>query len=780
MYKIIHIDLETENHPWYGQVASPFCPENYIVAPGWRIDTVDDAGTVHTGTVQDRYFHSKEEADAGADWFDMVADPAVMIITAHNAQFEIKWWLSKYRKVFEDFIKRGGRVACTAMAQYLISHQQELYPSLDETAVQYGGTHKVDGVKILWEQGALTSEIDKALLLEYLSGPSGDIENTAISFYGQQAKLAEQGMTTMYWERCDSLLAFAYCEWFGLYVDRDVAEKNRQAQEAEIAELQKELYKLLPDDLPEELEFNWGSDYHMSALVYGGPVKYRHKVPYDPVQYVKYDAYLVDVNGTEQYIDIADVPNPSEYRWPVSRYKSGKNKGQAKIFRIDSDEIKLKWQDTSVILPGLVNLNGLPAGIKEKYIGKRAEFRGARTLCDGTTPVYSTSTEALKGLKNFVPEVGLMVKLAALEKDTGTYYLRTEYNEDGAAKKTKGMMQYIGPDSIVHHSLNVTATVTGRLSSSNPNLQNLPRDGTSNVKEMFTSRFGSDGRIVEVDYSALEVVMLAALTKDSDLMQHLQAGTDMHCYRLAFKLGEPYEDVLNKCKDEQHPQHREYHRMRTDIKPPSFAAQYGATAAGIAFATGCTVEFAQEFLDNEAALFPISIGYRQVIRDEVERTGALSTGIHREVNDNGTWGVYRRGYWQSPGGTCYSFRQLPKWDRESRKEIMDYKDTQIANYWCQGEAGFLMSSSMGRICRWLISKDWFDNQVCLINNVHDACYIDVANELVGREAALGVKAIMEDAPKYLTKLWPKYDMAHVPFPAQAEWGVSMQHKTHIH
>ncbi|NTT68160.1 hypothetical protein HT582_10765, partial [Streptococcus agalactiae] len=45
---------------------------------------MDDAGTVHTGTVQDRYFNSKEEADAGADWFDMVADPAVMIITAHN------------------------------------------------------------------------------------------------------------------------------------------------------------------------------------------------------------------------------------------------------------------------------------------------------------------------------------------------------------------------------------------------------------------------------------------------------------------------------------------------------------------------------------------------------------------------------------------------------------------------------------------------------------------------------------------------------------------------
>ncbi|AZF94926.1 DNA polymerase [Pectobacterium phage Phoria] len=778
MYKIIHIDLETENHPWYGQVASPFCPENYIVAPGWRIDTVDDAGTVHTGTVHDRYFHSKEEADAGADWFDMVADPAVMIITAHNAQFEIKWWLSKYRKVFEDFIKRGGRVACTAMAQYLISHQQELYPSLDETAVQYGGTHKVDGVKILWEQGALTSEIDKALLLEYLSGPNGDIENTAISFYGQQAKLAEQGMTTMYWERCDSLLAFAYCEWFGLYVDRDVAEKNRQAQEAEIAELQKELYKLLPDDLPEELEFNWGSDYHMSALVYGGPVKYRHKVPYDPVQYVKYDAYLVDVNGTEQYIDIADVPNPSEYRWPVSRYKSGKNKGQAKIFRIDSDEIKLKWQDTSVILPGLVNLQSLPAGIKERYVGKRAEFMGARTLCDGTTPVRSTSTEALKGLKNFVPEVGLMVKLAALEKDTGAFYSRVEYNQDGSIKKETGLLQFVGPDGIVHHSLNVTATVTGRLSASKPNMQQIPRDGTSKVKEMFASRFGADGRIVEVDYSALEVVMLCAITKDTDLLALLQANTDMHCYRLAFQLSEPYEDVYEKCHNEQHPEHKQYKQMRTDVKPLAFSDQYGATAEGIAFNVGCTVEFAKQFQENEMKLFPISRGYRKVISDEVERTGALPSGIHREMSDTGAWQVYRRGYFTGPSTTRYSFRQHKSWDKESRQEIMKYKDTQMANYPMQGDASFMMSAAMGRICRWLISKEWFGAAVCLINNVHDCCHLDCSNPDVALEAGRGVKSIMEDMPRYLTEKFPAFDMADIPFPAAMEIGTNLMDKSH--
>lgn len=784
MYKILITDLETENYPWLGKVASPFNPLNYIVAPGWRVDTVNDDGSVTVGEIHHRYFHSIEEADAGADWFDVVDD--VSLIVAHNSMYEQQWFLSKYRDKFEAFLKRGGRLLCTAMAEYLLSHQQELYPSLDETAPRHGGTHKVDGVKILWEQGKRTSEIDKDLLLEYLIGPSGDIENTGLCFYSQMRQLQEAGMLSMYYERCESNLAFGYCEWFGLFVNEEVAHKNLAEQEAEIARLTVELQKLLPADLPDWVEFNWGSDYHMSALVYGGPVKGRKRVPYDPPQYVKADFYKVQ--GTEgTLVPCADTDASGRHNFEV--YKSGKNKGMPKVFREDTAEEKLKWADELHHMPGLVQLDKLPDAVKSKYLGRRAEFRGKQTLADGTTPVYSTATDVLKGLKNFVPEVALMVQLASLEKDTGTYYLRQELNEDGTVKKTKGMLQYVGPDGIVHHSLNTTATVTGRLSSSTPNLQNLPRDGTSKVKEMFTSRFGADGRIIEVDYSALEVVMLCAMTGDTDLLALLQAGTDMHCYRLAYKLGEPYEDVLLKCKDENHPEHRKYHQMRTDIKPLSFADQYGASAEGIAFNTGCTVEFAQEFQDNEAAMFPISRGYRQVIAKECAANGMPDvnkpafkspSGLHREMDDNGSWRVYRRGHFQGPSGTCYSFRQKPTFNKETRQYEMKYKDTEMANYPFQGEAGFMMSSSMGQIVRHMIGKDWYDNQVCLINNVHDAAYLDAANEAVGREAALATKAIMENAPVRLASIFPGFAIGHVPFPAAAEMGDSMYSKTHVH
>ncbi|AVP40054.1 DNA polymerase I [Klebsiella phage myPSH1235] len=667
--------------------------------------------------------------------------------------------------------------------EYIASDFQSMYPSLDETAPKYGGTHKVDGVKILWEQGVLTSQIDPILLHDYLV--NGDIPNTALCFYGQCATFAQRNQMQYVWERMDALLAWAYCEWFGLFVNMPIARKNQEEQEQRIREIKQELQQYIPKDLPETLDFNFGSDFHMSALVYGGPIKYRKKVPYDPPQYVKYDAYLADVNGTLQYIDVSDWQ--PEWTYPRTLYKSGKNKGLPKVFRLDTEEEKLKWEDDLYFCPGLVNIQELPEVIREKY-AERGEFRQARTLQDGT-PVYSTSTDAMEALARRGFEFCRLVnELGALEKDTGTYYLRTEYNEDGSVKKLSGMLQYVIPQSpdgsgIIHHRLNTCSTVTGRLSGSNPNLQNLPRDGTSRVKQMFTSRYGAGGRITEVDYSALEVVMSCVHTGDRKLLSLLQNGTDMHCYRLAFKENKTYEEMYDLCHNADGPDYKYWKQQRTDIKPPSFAAQYGATAKGIAFATGCTVEYAQSFLDNEAKLFPDTIGFRAVVKEEVERTGAEGR-MYREQADDGSYRIYRIGTWTSPAGARYSFRQKEQWKEvvpgQRKQKVMDYKETEMANYWCQGEAFFLMAVAAGMVLRALLARDWFDNQVCLITNVHDALYLDSANPEVGREASLLVKQCMEDAPKRIHQLWPNYGIiGEVPFPAEAEMGTSMYSKEKV-
>lgn len=778
---IMHIDLETENNEYYGSKASPYCPDNYVVESAWRIDTTQADGTTTVGATQSVRFNSRADFLAGNSaaedcrWFHIPED--CWLIVAHNATYEISWFLTYQRQQFEAFLKRGGRVFCTMHGEYIASDFQSMYPSLDETAPKYGGTHKVDGVKILWEQGVLTSQIDPMLLHDYLV--NGDIPNTALCFYGQCATFAQRNQMQYVWERMDALLAWAYCEWFGLFVNMPIARKNQEEQEQRIREIKQELQQYIPKDLPETLDFNFGSDFHMSALVYGGPIKYRKKVPYDPPQYVKADYWEVG----DFWVAVDDAPAPTG----ATTYKSGKNKGLPKVFRLDTEEEKLKWEDDLYFCPGLVNIQELPEVIREKY-AERGEFRQARTLQDGS-PVYSTSTDAMEALaRQGFAFCELVNELGALEKDTGTYYLRTEYNEDGSIKKTSGMVQYVIPNhpdgsGIIHHRLNTCATVTGRLSGSNPNLQNLPRDGTSKVKQMFTSRFGENGRITEVDYSALEVVMSCVHTGDRKLLSLLQNGTDMHCYRLAFKEHKTYEEMYDLCHNADGPDYKYWKQQRTDIKPPSFAAQYGATAKGIAFATGCTVEYAQSFLDNEAKLFPDTIGFRAVIKEEVERTGAEGR-MYREQADDGSYRIYRIGTWTSPAGARYSFRQKEQWKEvvpgQRKQKVMDYKETEMANYWCQGEAFFLMAVAAGMVLRALLARDWFDNQVCLITNVHDALYLDSANPEVGREASLLVKQCMEDAPKRIHQLWPNYGIiGEVPFPAEAEMGTSMYSKEKV-
>lgn len=301
------------------------------------------------------------------------------------------------------------------------------------------------------------------------------------------------------------------------------------------------------------------------------------------------------------------------------------------------------------------------------------------------------------------------------------------------------------------------------------------------MKEMFTSRFGSEGRIVEVDYSALEVVALASISGDKNLLKQLLAGTDMHCYRLAGALGEPYDEVYEKCHNKDHPDHKRYKQLRTDVKPKAFANQYGATAEGIAHATGCTVEEAIAFKETELKLFPESSVFAELyVRPEVERTG-LANPMEREQDpETGVWKHYRRGYFKAKGGTCYSFRQYLK--RDQGVEYYDYKPTQLANYWCQGEASFIVQVACGRVIRELLKHNFADEQVLPINTVHDAIYLDCATEELAREWGAKVREIMESTPKYMAEVMPEYkDWGYhtTPFPAAAEYGLNMMEKVDI-
>ncbi len=660
------VDLEVQNKTYCGALASPRHPENYVVACGYAIEEAPFSGEI-------KYSYHTERED-----FLRIPDD-VWLLVAHNAPFEMDWFLVQQRDEIVRFLARGGRVFCTAYAEYLLSNQQDTYPSLDATAPKYGGTPKIDAVKILWEQGVLTADIDKDLLIEYLAGPNGDIENTRKVFYGQCALLQSRGMWDMALARMEGMLYNCFAMDAGLYVNRDVAFAQLAEANTKLDEL-RALFLQYRTHIPEYVQFKESSDYHMSAWLFGGPIKYRIQDTWfnddGTPKYEKADCYKFG----DEFVIIPEDGATSEWfeqqvqkHGAVDRSKTGKNKGLPRVHRVELSTPKKRWYDRVLTVGPVVDLNLLPKDIQKSF---KDEFSGKRVLAD-ESPVFSTGKDCLDMLAKR-PEfpdavkhlLGKLLEFAKLDKDVGTYYLREEKDEHGNVLKQSGMLQYLTPESIVYHVLNCTSTVTGRLSSNRPNMQNIPRGDTSDVKKMFTSRFGDAGCIIEADYSALEVVALAAFSKDKALVQALLDGTDMHCMRLSQQLGEPYEDVLRKCKDDNDPEHKRYKKMRTDIKPKAFAYQYGATAAGIAFATGCTVEDAQAFIDAEKALFPeVETFYDEVITAFVE----AHTCIHREqVGD--MWRVYRTGFWQAPGGTCYEFRQYPKtkWVDGQKVELMEF------------------------------------------------------------------------------------------------------------
>ena len=99
----------------------------------------------------------------------------------------------------------------------------------------------------------------------------------------------------------------------------------------------------------------------------------------------------------------------------------------------------------------------------------------------------------------------------------------------------------------------------------------------------------------------------------------------------------------------------------------------------------------------------------------------------------------------------------------------------MRNFPIQGESSFFVQGVGGLIVRWLISKNFFDGKVALINTVHDAWYLD-CHKSVLREVAAGIKVIMESIPETMKAYG--YDLG-VPFPAEVEAGPSMYQKEKI-
>lgn len=759
-------DSETTIVEGYKRKANPFIKDNWVVAEGWKFE----------GDPQCSYRYMDEPTSKSS--YLAIPDD-VGVIVAFNIKFDLLWELVRTNRDLEKFLKRGGKIWCCQYAEYLLRAQHPDWQmcNLNDTAIAYGGEPKIDAVKAMWDEGINTPDIPKDLLIDYLIGTEdedrngGDIGNTEIVYLGQLAKAKKLNMMKMLEDRMDGLLATTFMEFAGLKIDVDFARTYLKEQTAALDKQTEILYEYLPE-FPPELEFKWSSNQHKSCLIFGGAIPYRKQMTYTDPKTGK----LARSKATERWPLFDGEPvnptiNNSEFKddlWYINGksqdvFKGGKNIGAGKFRNVTVEgELKTRYTDLSFPLKG--------------FVKPEAKWEGSNTDARGD-PLYSVGKDTMDVLLSNpkVPFLKDLGKHTALEKEIGTYLVKKD-----KSGKLKGMLTCVIPDTqMIHHKLNHTSTITSRLSSSDPNMQNIPRGDKSRVKELFVSRW-AEGRKVEADYSQLEVVVQGVLTEDKQLEQDLLNKIDFHCKRVSLKKGCTYEEALYRCKTEAYERYKEWSEYRTGAKIFSFQRAYGAGAKTIANDTGMTVEEVEELIALEMAAYPMVEEYYKDVERAIER----SAEPFRAQRDNGSWGYFRRGYYTAPTGTRYTWRSYDAPSFLQKRGIMDqFAQPEIRNYPVQGTGGEFVQAVLGLLIRHLLAVDFYGNgmydpYVVLCNTVHDCVWFDCMNDDLSKQVWSDIQPIMESIPEFYNN---RHGMdIRVPFPVDGEVGTNMNNLKHFH
>lgn len=732
-------DLETETRVHLRRKASPWHPDNYIVAAGWKKQGDSRCSWV---------YHDKPTK------FNLHIPENVTLLVGFNLKFDMLWqWDNPELKAF---FKRGGRIWDCQYVEYLLSGQDARfhYPALTEVSPRYGGKEKIDEVKVLWDAGVATKDINEDLLIDYLVGTEeegrdgGDVGNTEKVFLGQLARVKQEGMLNAVMSRMDGLCATTEMEWNGLKVDVQEAKLQLSALMAEKDKLYTELQTYIPDT-PDGFEFSWNSRVHKSCLLFGGTAKYVKQAPYIDAKTGEYACrrdtethWVLDDKSTTPVVHLEEPPEN------VVRFLSGKNKGAAKTVKVEvRGELKTKYQDFYVEFPGYVK--ALP-----EWATKTTDARGKS--------LYSTSGDTIAALENTdVPFCKVLSRYEAVVKELGTYFVTRNSKGD-----LSGMLTCVDPSThLIHPNFNHCSTVTARLSSDNPNMQNIPRGDKSAIKKLFVSRY-ANGTMLEADYSQLEIVVQGLLSGDKNLIQDLINRVDFHCKRVAIqdKYKITYDEVKAIIGDEAHPDHKFWKKIRTAAKIFSFQRSYGAGAALIALSTGLSVEDVKDLIAAEDAAYPGIVHFNEDVAMEV----AGSAEPFRDPQNN--FQVYRRGYWRAPTGCKYHFRSWPAQEWQKERGIEEsFSPTEMKNYPVQGTGGEIVQGMCGRLWRHFVSNDNYGGKALLVNTVHDCVWVD-HDSIVSEQVAADVKRIMESVPEWLKTFGIE---CPVPFPVEVEQGANM-------
>jgi DNA polymerase-1 len=303
-------------------------------------------------------------------------------------------------------------------------------------------------------------------------------------------------------------------------------------------------------------------------------------------------------------------------------------------------------------------------------------------------------------------KTGLSTAASELEKLAGQHPiidLISEHRELAKLKNTyiDTLPKQLDKAGRVHTTFNQTVTSTGRLSSSEPNLQNIPvrSEMGKKIREAFVSDKGCV--LASLDYSQIELRLAAALTGEKHMIEAFLAGEDIHRQTAAEIFGVPEKDVTKE--------------MRSRAKTINFGVLYGMGSGGLAAATKMSRAEAEDFLARYYSSHPAIVDY-------VERTKALA---------------YKTGFVE----TIFGRRRYVPEIKSFMPQVRSAAERMAVNMPIQGTAADIIKMAMIEIDKNVVSDD-----VKMVLQVHDELVFEIKK---GKEkkALADIKEIMENIYK---------------------------------
>jgi len=308
---------------------------------------------------------------------------------------------------------------------------------------------------------------------------------------------------------------------------------------------------------------------------------------------------------------------------------------------------------------------------------------------------FSTAATELDKLRDSHPIINLITQYREVTKLKNTY--------------VDTLPKQVDEHDRVHTTFNLATAPTGRLSSNDPNLQNIPvrTDLGKHIRTAFVA--GKGKKLVSADYSQFEIRLAAYLANDEELIGMFNRGTDIHTATAAQVYGRELEDVTKQ--------------MRRAAKVINFGIMYGMSPHGLSVAAGMTREQAQNFIDRYKELRKPLFAYIDSIIEKARREGYVETLFGRR-------------------------RPMPD-IHSSNFVVRQAAERAAINMPIQGTEADLMKMAMVKIDDLLRNQH---NDCCMLLQIHDSVLVECPEEVAPRIAEL-LKETMEgvyDLPVELT------------------------------